>query len=418
MSIGYACLTVGVHNAGFKSCTFKNAGYEKLLGLIEHNLTSLENIIDYNIENNINLFRISSDIIPFGSSVVNNIPWWDIFEERFQIIGEKIKKSNMRVSMHPGQYTVLNSPKHEVVHRAVEDLIYHNHFLDCLNAGRDSKIILHIGGVYGDKKSAIMRFMDNYKLLDENIKNRLVIENDDKSFNVRDVLEAGVQLNIPVVYDNLHNTANPYDNSSDDFWIKECSKTWNISDGRQKVHYSQQNPHKKKGSHSETIGINEFMEFYKHVGGENLDIMLEVKDKNISCIKCINSTVQHENIKYLEKEWSRYKYSVLEKSPEDYLKIRQMLKNKNVYDAVGFYNILEFAMSKKEEKGHAINSLQHVWGYFKGVATENEKSIFMKLVDEYMKSETSLQTVKSHLKKLTIKYRQEYLKNSYYFILS
>ncbi|MDF2617079.1 MAG: uvsE [Sedimentibacter sp.] len=226
MSIGYACLTVGVNNTGFKSCTMKNAASEKLLELIEYNLASLENIIDYNIENNILLFRISSDIIPFGSSTVNNIPWWDIFAERFQIIGEKIRKSKMRVSMHPGQYTVLNSPKEDVVERAVEDLIYHNRFLDCLNAGRDSKIILHIGGVYGDKKSAVMRFMDNYKLLDDRIKSRLVIENDDKSFNIKDVLDTGIKLNIPVVYDNLHNATNPYDNSSDDFWIRECSKTW------------------------------------------------------------------------------------------------------------------------------------------------------------------------------------------------
>jgi UV DNA damage endonuclease len=418
MSIGYACLTVGVNNTGFKSCTLKNAGSEKLLELIEHNLTSLENIIDYNIENNILLFRISSDIIPFGSSTVNNIPWWDIFEKRFQIIGEKIRKSKMRVSMHPGQYTVLNSPKDDVVERAMEDLIYHNRFLDCLNAGRDSKIILHIGGVYGDKTTAVMRFMDNYKLLDENMKSRLIIENDDKSFNIRDVLDVGIKLNIPIVYDNLHNASNPYDNSSDDFWIRECSKTWDLSDGRQKVHYSQQNQDKKKGSHSETIGILEFMDYYRSVVGEKLDIMLEVKDKNLSCIKCINSTVQNGNIKYLEKEWSRYKYSVLEKSPEDYLKIRQLLKNKNVYDAVSFYNILECAMSNREEKGHAINALQHVWGYFKDLATENEKNIFMKLVDGYMKSETSLQTVKNHLKKLTIKYRQEYLKNSYYFIFN
>jgi UV DNA damage endonuclease len=324
----------------------------------------------------------------------------------------------MRVSMHPGQYTVLNSPKEDVVERAVEDLIYHNRFLDCLNDGRDSKIILHIGGVYGDKKSAVMRFMDNYKLLDDRIKSRLVIENDDKSFNIKDVLDTGIKLNIPVVYDNLHNATNPYDNSSDDFWIRECSKTWNLRDGRQKVHYSQQNQDKKKGSHSETIGITEFMDYYRSVAGENLDIMLEVKDKNISCIKCINSTVQHGNIKYLEKEWSRYKYSVLEKSSEGYLKIRQLLKNKSVYDAVSFYNILECAMSKREEKGHAINALHHVWGYFKDLATENEKNRFMKLVDGYMKSETSLQTVKSYLKKLTIKYNQEYLKSSYYFTLN
>lgn len=417
MTIGYACLTVGVNNTGFKSCTMKNAENERLLELIEHNLTSLENIIDYNIENNIQLFRISSDIIPFGSSVVNTIPWWDIFEEKFQVIGEKIRKSKMRVSMHPGQYTVLNSPNNDVVERAVEDLIYHNRFLDSLNVGKDSKIILHIGGVYGDKKSAVIRFMDNYKLLDQKIKSRLVIENDDKSFNISDVLHAGIELNIPVVYDNLHNDVNPYDDSGDEFWIRECSKTWKKSDGRQKVHYSQQNPDKKKGSHSETIGINEFMDYYKSVGGENLDIMLEVKDKNISCIKCINSTVQHGTIKYLEKEWSRYKYSVMEKSPEDYLKIRQLMKNKNIYDAVGFYNILECALLKKEDKGHTINALQHVWGYFKDLATENEKNSFMKLMDAYAKSETSLQAVKNHLKKLTIKYNQEYLKNSYYFLL-
>ncbi|MDF2617080.1 MAG: UV-endonuclease UvdE [Sedimentibacter sp.] len=157
---------------------------------------------------------------------------------------------------------------------------------------------------------------------------------------------------------------------------------------------------------------------YESAARHGLDIMLEVKDKNISCIKCINSTVQHGNIKYLEKEWSRYKYSVLEKSSEGYLKIRQLLKNKSVYDAVSFYNFLECAMSKREEKGHAINALHHVWGYFKDLATENEKNRFMKLVDGYMKSETSLQTVKSYLKKLTIKYNQEYLKSSYYFTLN
>jgi UV DNA damage endonuclease len=160
------------------------------------------------------------------------------------------------------------------------------------------------------------------------------------------------------------------------------------------------------------------MDYYRSVAGENLDIMLEVKNKNLSSIKCINSTVQNGNIKYLEKEWSRYKYSVLEKSPEDYLRIRQLLKNKNVYDAVSFYNILECAMARKEEKGHAINALQHVWGYFKDLSTENEKNSFMKLVDGYMKSEASLLTVKNYLKKLTIKYNQEYLKNSYYFLLS
>ena len=181
MRIGYACLTVGVRDTNFRTCILKNASEENLLDIIEHNLNSLEKIVDYNIENNIKLFRISSDIIPFGSSPANSLEWWNIFNERFLSIGKKIKEAGIRVSMHPGQYTVLNSPIEDVVYRAVKDLEYHNIFLDSLNVNKENKIILHIGGVYGDKESAVNRFIENYKLLDPKIKDRLVIENDDKS---------------------------------------------------------------------------------------------------------------------------------------------------------------------------------------------------------------------------------------------
>ena len=145
MNIGYACLTVGVRETNFRSCTIKNANVENLLEIIEYNLKSLENIIDYNIKNGIKLFRISSDIIPFGSSEVNKIPWWEVFSTQLSSIGEKIRCSNMRVSMHPGQYTVLNSPNKDVVIRAIDDLNYHNKVLHSLGVKREGKIILHIG---------------------------------------------------------------------------------------------------------------------------------------------------------------------------------------------------------------------------------------------------------------------------------
>ena len=144
MKIGYACLTIGVPKSNFRTCIMKNASEDLLLDIIEYNLKSLENIIDYNIENRINLFRISSDIIPFGSSNVNSLKWWDIFEEKLSALGKKIRDWGIRVSMHPGQYTVLNSPKEDVVIRAIKDLEYHNRFLDGLGLGRESKIILHI----------------------------------------------------------------------------------------------------------------------------------------------------------------------------------------------------------------------------------------------------------------------------------
>lgn len=288
MSIGYACLTVGVLNTDQKTCRQKNASEEKLLEIINHNLNSLENIIDYNVSENIQLFRISSDIIPFGSSPINTVRWWEVFQRKILGIGAKIKENEIRVSMHPGQYTVLNSPHEDVVRRAVEDLNYHALFLNSLGVNQENKIILHVGGVYGNKPEAIARFRNNYNNLSDSIKQRLVLENDDRSYNISELLKMGEELNVPIVFDNLHNSLNPSeDHKLEEIWIKECNKTWKVKDGRQKIHYSQQELGKRAGSHSQSIRLDEFVDFYKKIDGDNLDIMLEVKDKNISAVSCI-----------------------------------------------------------------------------------------------------------------------------------
>lgn len=291
MRIGYACKLIGVPNTNMKSCILKNANSEKLIELIKYNISSLSNIIDYNIENNIHLFRISSDIVPFGSSEINKVKWWEIFKEELIVVGNKIKNSGMRVSLHPGQYTVLNSNNKDVVARAVDDLSYHNRILDSLGLNKEHKVVLHIGGAYGDKSLAVERFKYNYDILDDKVKSRLIIENDDKIYNIEEVLEIGIKKNIPVVFDNLHNKINTSDpNLSEKYWIDKCKKTWKKEDGNQKIHYSQQAENKRIGSHSDFISINEFMEFYEMLNRSDIDIMLEVKDKNLSCIKCINYT--------------------------------------------------------------------------------------------------------------------------------
>ncbi|MDD3289916.1 MAG: hypothetical protein PHT29_03420, partial [Eubacteriales bacterium] len=73
MRIGYACVTIGPEDTQMKTCRQSNATREVLTELAEHNLTALDRQVDYNIRNNIRLFRISSDLIPFGSSPVNQI---------------------------------------------------------------------------------------------------------------------------------------------------------------------------------------------------------------------------------------------------------------------------------------------------------------------------------------------------------
>lgn len=412
MSIGYACLTRGVPDTNQKTCIAKNATPDKLLELIDHNLTALDTMLDYNIKNKIKLFRISSDIIPFGSSPVNELAWESIFAKKLAAIGEKALNNGMRLSMHPGQYTVLNSPNEDVVGRAVLDLKYHNKFLDALGLPPSHKLILHIGGIYGNKSEAIDRFMVNYKMLPKGIKSRLIIENDDKLYTVHDVLYISKKMDIPVIFDNLHHQINfnETDIHSEAYWIKECAKTWKAVDGRQKTHYSQQDPGKRIGSHSSTIYINEFLDYYQRNEMEEVDIMLEVKDKNLSTVKCLNCVMKKPQIKYLEQEWSRYKYTVLERSPNTYKSIRNLLKDKASYPAIEFYNYLEYALECEPTEGNQINAAQHVWGYFKDVATEKEKASFMKTTN-------TPSVLKRMLGRLAVKYNREYLLQSYYFIL-
>ena len=396
----------------------KNVTEEKLKEITRHNLQSLENMIEYNRENDIHLFRISSDLIPFGSSPVNKLPWQDLFKKDFERIGKKIKESNMRVSFHPGQYTVLNSPSEEIATRAVEDLNYHNKILDCLDVDQKNKIILHIGGAYGDKEAASQRFIERFYQLDASVKERLIVENDDKLYTAEDVLKIAKEARIPMVYDNLHNKVNPSSNAEGDaYWISKASKTWKKEDGKQKIHYSQQAMGKRAGAHTQTIYLETFLDFYTNLSDQTIDIMLEVKDKNLSAVKCINSLRDKEDTKYLEEEWARYKYLILEHSPEVYTQIRELLKDKTNYPVRKFYHLIEEALKEEIEMGHALNAAQHVWGHLKKQATEKETNTFENNIKKYKKGTAKRQTIKNYLFKLAVRYQENYLLQSLYLYL-
>lgn len=418
MSIGYACLGVGVADTSFRSCTQKNATPENLNEIIKNNLEAFYQILEYNWKQGITLFRISSDLIPFGSSPVNSLDWSFDFREEWKRLGDLVQESKIRVSMHPGQYTVLNSPRPEVVERAIEDLIYHEKILSNLSTGSDHKIILHVGGAYGDKALALERFAENFSELPNSIKSRLTIENDDRIYNIEEVLSLGEYLSIPVVFDNLHNQVNPpEENREEAYWINEAQKTWEAKDGNQKIHYSQQSSNKRRGAHSETIDLKEFLSFYKGLSIPRPDIMLEVKDKNLSAVKCINGVSKDHKIGRLEDEWARYKYNILERSPAIYQEIRNLLKNKNQFPVEDFYELIDQGMVEQGNIGTQINGIQHVWGYFKNKASETEKRAMEKWILDFSAKKVSVSFVKKKLSRLAVKYKETYLNNSLYFIL-
>jgi len=411
-------MTIGVPGTDYKSCIMKNAGEDRLKEVIAQNLSVLENQVEYNSRNGIMLFRISSDIIPFGSSPVNALSWKDLFEPQLTRIGDKIRAGKMRVSMHPGQYTVLNSPNEEVYARAVEDLVYHTQLLNSLHTGPENKIILHIGGIYGEKKEAARRFAARNEGLDQSVKQRLVIENDEKSFDICDVLEISGKTGAPAVFDNLHHAIHLCPATESEIsWIRACRQTWRPQDGRQKIHYSQQAPGKKPGAHSDSIRIEEFLSFYDRIEGENLDIMLEVKDKNLSAVKCINCTDTVSRQFRLELDWSRYKYLILEKAPAIYLQIRELLKDRSENQALAFYRLIELAMQQEASTGNVENAALHVWGYFKNIASESQKNQFFRILKQIRGTNTGAARCKNYLLKLAQLYDQKYLLDSLYLYL-
>lgn len=331
MKIGYACINLSIDSRCNHSCQLKNASQDRLRLLIQQNLNGLKDILQYNISHHIGLYRISSDIIPFASHPVNTLHWSRLFAPHFKELQQMIQEARLIVSMHPGQYTVLNSPNPEVVEKSLQELEYHARFLQQITTNRQHKIVLHIGGVYGDKSAAMKRFVQNFRLLSEEAKKRIIIENDDRSYHIADLLSISETLSIPVVFDFFHHLINPpfQQLSHEDHkrFLQEALATWRAEDGTPKVHYSNQAPYKSKGSHGSQINLIRLFSFLQLLEGQDINIMLESKDKNLSAERIMG--VLNHSPEALEGEFQRSKALWLSRG-EDIYNIPTWLKPESI----------------------------------------------------------------------------------------
>jgi UV DNA damage endonuclease len=286
--IGYCCINTLLPSPN-RTCRLRNATPDSILDLARQNLAALGRILQWNLDHGILLFRISSETIPFGSHPINPQSWQGILQPELSAIGEFVKSNRMRVSMHPGQYTVLNSIREEVVSASLAELDYHAQFLEAIGQDFSSKIILHLGGTYGDKALSLQRFIANFRKLPERVQKRLVVENDEKNYTLSDALDVNDEIGVPVVFDVFHHSWNSsFPGESLTNLIHKAAATWKVQDGPPKVHYSNQWVGKPPGSHSKSIDLQAFAHFYTQVMDQRLDIMLEVKDKEQSVLAVHN----------------------------------------------------------------------------------------------------------------------------------
>jgi UV DNA damage endonuclease len=286
MRIGYPCINRSIGCSANK--TFRLASYsdELLRATVEGNIACLRKILTWNRGNDILFFRITSDLVPFASHPVCTAPWQETFEDDLAAIGDFIRKSGIRISMHPDQFIILNAPDPGIVERSIAELQYHAEVLDLMDLPAAAKIQLHVGGVYGDAVKSIDRFVRTYETLDPAIRRRLVVENDDKRFTAADCLHIHERTGIPVLFDVFHHAC--ASNGEDvRTMLQRIQKTWKTHDGTMMVDYSSQNPGKRMGGHAEQIDIDDFRHFLKISQPVDMDIMLEIKDKESSALAAI-----------------------------------------------------------------------------------------------------------------------------------
>jgi UV DNA damage endonuclease len=297
MNLGYACInmTLGkkkiTTNRSMIKKTFLQRGINYAAELALQNVKDLETIIHWNVENNIKLFRISSDMFPWASEYgIENLPNIQEITEVMKRTGQYAKLNGVRLGCHPGPFNVLCSPNEKVVQNTIIDLENHGKVLDLLGLYNSpfNKINIHCNGVYGDKIASMQRFCDNYDRLSHSVKSRLTVENDDKAsmYSVKDLMYIHERIGIPIVFDYHHHTFNTGGLSEQEA-LELAMSTWRDSI-IPVVHYSSSkpkesgNPKDKPQAHADYIleKINTY--------GYDVDVMLECKAKELALLEYRN----------------------------------------------------------------------------------------------------------------------------------
>lgn len=284
MRIGYPCInrSLGLST----SRTFRLASYseERLRETVALNLKNLREILRFNRDNDLLFFRIGSGLVPFASHPINRFSWAEHFRSEFEMIGSYVRENGLRLSMHPDQFTLINARDDRIVERSAAELDYHVKVLDLMELDLTHKVQIHLGGVYGDREASRRRFVRNYRKLPARIKKRLVIENDERLYGLADCLTVSRSVGVPVLFDVFHhsvlNQGEPIGSS-----LAEAARTWSEKDGPPMVDYSSQASGKRTGAHAETIDADDFLGFLREKGAVDIDMMLEIKDKEKSALR-------------------------------------------------------------------------------------------------------------------------------------
>jgi UV DNA damage endonuclease len=292
--LGYACINMTLAEQGVKTSrrmikrTFEKKGIEYASELAVLNATDLKKIVQWNNENGIGVFRITSDLVPWATEfMLEDMPDYEEFARLLGEVGDEAASGGQRLSFHPGPFNCLGSPSEKVVKNCYKDLNHHGELMDLLKQPRSrwAKINIHVGGSYGDHNAAMERFCENFEGLDESVRTRLTVENDDKpgAYSTKMLYEGiSTKVGVPIVFDSHHFQLGPQDSTYAEA-LGMAASTW--EGVRPTCHHSNsrrnyEDPKVRANAHSDY-----YYEPFDFLDYDNLDVVLEAKAKERALIK-------------------------------------------------------------------------------------------------------------------------------------
>lgn len=306
--LGYVSTAITLFEASpSKTMTFKTYSQlpkddrnEKLKTVTAQNIANTMRILYYNAAHEIELYRMSSSIVPLAT---HPEVLWDFvspFRNEWKELGDFIKQKNMRVSFHPNQFTLFTSPRTEVTANAVKDMGFHYQMLKAMGIEKESYINIHIGGAYGNKEETIKRFHKQLKQLPSPIKAQMTLENDDKTYNTSETLRACEQEQIPFVFDYHHHMANQCDEPLEQL-VPRIFATWKKTGLPPKIHISSPKSEQTFRSHADFVDVDFILPLLEILKKQNndVDFMIEAKNKDQAMLQLVNDLAQLRGVKQI-----------------------------------------------------------------------------------------------------------------------
>jgi UV DNA damage endonuclease len=262
-------------------------------------------IFDYLDQNDIRMYRMASSLVPYATHP--DLPQFhrQLVECADQLgqLGARAKELDIRLSFHPGQYTVLNSERTDVVMAAIRDLELHARVLELMDQPAEAVVVLHVGGRGSDPRAAADRFVAGFERLSERARSRLVLENDDRLFSLGDVLRLSSRTGVRVVWDAHHHACLNPDQIPEREALRLALATWPRG-VVPKLHYSSprtavEERRVKRGrrvvrvptfpprsAHADLVDPFAFDRFLREtVRNQRVDVMLEAKAKDLALLR-------------------------------------------------------------------------------------------------------------------------------------